>query len=123
MSFTVDITRFAEQTESTLDEATRAVQISLFSSVIQDTRVDTGRLKGNWQTNVGSPITTETDRLDPNGTEAEREVRQTVTSGDVVYFTNNLPYAEVWEQEDGMVRRNMARIERTVNEVARDVRR
>jgi len=46
-----------------------------------------------------------------------------VTSGDVVYFTNNLPYAEVWEQEDGMVRRNMARIERTVNEVGRDVRR
>jgi len=123
MSFSVDITRFAEQTESTLNEATRAVQISLFSSVIQDTRVDTGRLKGNWQTNVGSPITTETDRLDPNGTEAEREVRQTVTSGDVVYFTNNLPYAEVWEQEDGMVRRNMARIERTVNEVGRDVRR
>ena len=123
MSFSVDISRFAEQTESTLDEATRAVQISLFSSVIQDTRVDTGRLKGNWQTNVGSPITTETDRLDPNGTEAEREVRQTVTSGDVVYFTNNLPYAEVWEQEDGMVRRNMARIERTVNEVGRDVRR
>ena len=123
MSFSVDITRFAEQTESTLNEATRAVQISLFSSVIQDTRVDTGRLKGNWQTNVGSPVTTETDRLDPNGTEAEREVRQTVTSGDVVYFTNNLPYAEVWEQEDGMVRRNMARIERTVNEVGRDVRR
>ena len=123
MSFSVDISRFAEQTESTLDEATRAVQISLFSSVIQDTRVDTGRLKGNWQTNVGSPITTETDRLDPNGTQVEREIQQNVTSGDVVYFTNNLLYAEVWEQEDGMVRRNMARIERTVNEVGRDVRR
>lgn len=123
MSFSVDISRFAEQTESTLDEAARAVQISLFSSVSDDTRVDTGRLRGNWQTSVGSPITTETDRLDPNGTEVEREIKQTVTSGDVVYFTNNLPYAEVWEQEDGMVRRNMARIERTVNEVARDVRR
>ncbi len=123
MSFSVDITRFAEQTQVSLDQAARNVQISLFNTVSNDTRVDTGRLRGNWQTSVGSPITTETDRLDPNGTEVEREIVQTVTSGDVVYFTNNLPYAEVWEQEDGMVRRNMARIERTVNEVARDVRR
>ena len=123
MSFSVDISRFAEQAEISVDEAARNVQIKLFNSVSNDTRVDTGRLRGNWQTNVGSPITTETDRLDPNGTQVERDIQQNVTSGDVVYFTNNLPYAEVWEQEDGMVRRNMARIERTVNEVGRDVRR
>ena len=123
MSIQLDIAAFAKKTKGTLDEATRAIQLSLFGGVIRDTRVDTGRLRGNWQTNVGSPKTNPIDRLDPSGEKAIAEVSNNNTSGGVVYFTNNLPYAQVWEVRDGMIARNTARIQRTVEEVASRVRR
>lgn len=121
MTFAVDIARFAEKTNSSIDEASRAIKINLFSRVISDTRVDTGRLRGNWQTSTGRPETGTTERLDPNGQLSKEEAEQTVTADQVDYFTNNLPYAEVWEQEDGMIARNMERIQRILGEVARDV--
>jgi hypothetical protein len=38
----------------------------------------------------------------------------------VDYLSNNLPYAEVWEERDGMVKKNMARIVANVrSEVAK----
>lgn len=123
MSFTVDIRKIAEQTNATLDQAARAITISLFNGVINDTRVDTGRLRGNWQASIGQPERGTIERLDPNGTQATAEVESTVQSGAVNYLTNNLPYAEVWEQRDGMVARNAARIERTVAEEVRRVSR
>ena len=123
MSFTVDIQKIAEEKNATLDQVARAITISLFNGVINDTRVDTGRLKGNWQTSVGQPERGTIDRLDPNGTQATAEVESTVQSGEINYLTNNLPYAEVWEQRDGMVARNAARIERTVAEEVRRVSR
>jgi len=123
MTWTVDIRKIAEQTNATLDEAARAITISLFNGVINDTRVDTGRLRGNWQASIGQPEQGTIERLDPNGTQAATEVESTVQSGAVNYLTNNLPYAEVWEQRDGMVARNAARIERTVAEEVRRVSR
>ena len=123
MTWTVDIRKIAEQTNSTLDEAARAITISLFNGVINDTRVDTGRLRGNWQASIGQPEQGTIERLDPNGTQATAQVESTVQSGEINYLTNNLPYAEVWEQRDGMVARNAARIERTVAEEVRRVRR
>ena len=123
MTWTVDIRKIAEQTNATLDEAARAITISLFNGVINDTRVDTGRLRGNWQASIGQPEQGTIERLDPNGTQASTEVESTVQSGAVNYLTNNLPYAEVWEQRDGMVARNAARIERTVAEEVRRVSR
>jgi hypothetical protein len=117
MSFSVDLSRFAKKTNSSLNEACRAIKISLFNSIIQDTRVRTGRLKGNWQTSTGSPITSETERLDPSESKATAEVQNKVTgTGTVDYFTNNLPYAGVWEEKDGMMSKNLARISRIIRE-------
>jgi len=121
MSFSIDISKFAKKTNSSLDEACRAIKISLFNSIIMDTRVKTGRLRGNWQTSTGSPITDSSlIRRDPSGSETTREVEQKVTGiGTVDYFTNNLPYAEVWEEKDGMMSKNLARISRIVRESVR----
>jgi len=117
MSFKADISRFAKKTNSSLDEACRAIKISLFNSAIMDTRVRTGRLRGNWQTSTGSPITNTTQRTDPSGASAIQEVTQKTTGlGTVDYLTNNLPYAEVWEEKDGMLSKNLARISRIVRE-------
>ena len=112
--FAADISAFAKATNSKLDEAARAIKLSLFSGVIMDTRVDTGRLRGNWQTTTGSPANGEIDRLDPGGSSATNEAASGVTGFGVDYLTNNLPYAEVWEDRDGMIAKNMARIDQIV---------
>lgn len=116
----VNISAWAKKTNTTLDEAARGITINLFSSVIMDTRVDTGRMRGNWQASIGSPITTETKRTDKNGTTTVNAMDSKVRSGFVNIMTNNVPYAAYWEQQDGMVAKNMARIERNIKAVVRD---
>ncbi len=119
--FTSDVTAIAKRMGMTLEQAVRDIQIKLFNSVIMDTRWDTGRLRGNWQISVGNPILQSIERLDPAGTAAKAQVQSTVTVGDVVYLTNNLPYAQVWEERDGMIARNVARLDRIIREASRDV--
>jgi hypothetical protein len=107
-----------------VDEVMRAVKISLFNGVIRDTRVDTGRLRGNWQTTTGGPSNSTVLREDKvqqfsNGGKAQDDVVRTVTPDGRDFLTNNLPYAEVWEQRDGMVAKNVARIERNIQEAVR----
>lgn len=102
-----------------VDEVIRATKIALFNGVIRDTRVDTGRLRGNWQTTTGNPALSSIARLDPSGSSAQAEVRSNVTPDGRDFLTNNLPYAEVWEERDGMVARNVARIERNIAEAIR----
>ena len=110
----VNISAWAKKANLSLDEAARGITISLFSAVIMDTRVDIGRMRGNWQASIGSPITSETTRTDKTGTETIRQMKGVVKSGAVNIMTNNVPYAEYWEQQDGMVAKNMARIERNI---------
>lgn len=112
----VNISQWAKSAGLTLDEAARGITIKLFSSVIMDTRVDTGRMRGNWQASVSSPINTESPNTDKSGTATVSKVNNTVRSGEVNILTNNVPYAAVWEQHDGMVAKNMARINRIVKE-------
>ena len=117
---TVNISAWAKKTNTTLDEAARGITINLFSSIIMDTRVDTGRLRGNWQASIENPITAETSRTDIAGTTTVSAMKNKVKSGVVNIMTNNLPYAETWEQQDGMVAKNMARIERNIKAVVRE---
>jgi hypothetical protein len=128
MSFSTDIAKFAKKTNISLDEAARSIKLDLFSSVILATRVDTGRLRGNWQTTTGSSATGEIDRFEApgtkaNGTEdAQKEVMSTVQGDTVDYLTNNLPYAEVWEEQDAMVAKNMTRIKRAIKNKIRGLK-
>lgn len=116
---TVTLGEWAGKTAKELDQMVRATQIEMFSQCINETRVKTGRMRGNWQTNVGSPITNEIDRLATIGNDAPiREVVNKVTSGDVVYLTNNVPYCEVYERKDGMMRLALANVERNIRKQA-----
>lgn len=124
MGFTLDIKKFSQKTGSTLDESARAIKISLFNGVIRDTRVDTGRLRGNWQTTTGAPAIGDIDRQDKvaqgvNGGKAMDDVVKTVKGDTVDYLTNGLTYAQIWEERDGMVSKNFQRIKRIVQEVSR----
>ena len=125
-SFARDVKRWSKKTGLSVDKTIRGVALSLFTGIISDTRVDTGRLKGNWQTSVGSPVFFETDDTDktPQGSISNRRKAQIASTiadgkGKTMYMSNNLPYAKVWEERDAMVARNMARVQQIVREEAR----
>jgi hypothetical protein len=119
MSFASDIEKYAKKTKSTVGQVARAVKIELFSGVVSDTRVDTGRLRGNWLIQENAPAEGTKDRVDPSGSIVSAEIAEQSTEDGVTYLVNNLPYAAVYEEKDGMVAKNMARIRRTVKEAAR----
>lgn len=125
MSFADDIKRFAAKTSKAHDEITRGTTIALFNAVIQDTPVDEGRLRGDWQTTVGQPAADENGRIDTAGTAAMAEVIANTPpgAGQETLLTNNMPYCEEIENgsskkkaPQGMVRRNVDRFQKLVDE-------
>lgn len=118
MSFSADLIEFAEKTDRGIEETRQAVVTELFNSVIQDTPVDTGRARGNWQASLNTPKSGELERV--SGEAAKAEVAANLGKGDVTnYLTNNLPYAQALEEGSskkqapaGMVRKNVARLQR-----------
>lgn len=128
--FGADIAAFAKAAGASIDETVRAVTIELFSGVIEQTPVDTGRARGNWQCTTESPATGETDRLDPSGRDAMAEVSANAAGvGGVTYLTNNLPYILPLEEGHStqsppyaMVRGNFARVQSIVEAKARENR-
>lgn len=126
--FIFDITRFAEKSKLSLGQAARGIKIALFNGVIRDSRVDTGRFRGNWQTSTGYPITGvsilryDNTAQGSDGGQAQEDVINTVTAFDVDYITNNLAYAAVLNERDGIIDKNIARLDRNVKEAAASVR-
>lgn len=110
------------------DQIRRAIILKLFSAIIMDTPVLTGRARGNWQTNVGNPVQSTTPREDKDGGSAISEVEANMGElGEDVYITNNLPYIHRLEYEgwshtkapEGMFRKNITRFEKIFRDEAR----
>lgn len=124
------VERFGIEALVRVDKVRRASILELFSLVIDETPVDTGRLRGNWQTSLNSPIMGTTDRLDRGGNAAKAEALANLGAlVDIVFMSNNLPYAERIEYEGysrqapaGMVRKNVARWPRIVKAKAEGIR-
>ena len=125
MSFVASLTSFSKSTVGKIQRVRRGVTIKLFSAVILDTPVDSGRLRGNWQLTEGEPAQGQLDLLDKSGAAVLAKVQQgaSASTGDVtLYLTNNLPYAwriefEGWSHTkapEGMVRKNIARFNRLI---------
>ena len=128
MSFSADMTKLLRKTGKTLDETVRGVKMDLFNGIIRDTRVDTGRLRGNWQTTTGRPTYLKTERKNKipqyeDGGSAQDEATATVKSNTVDYMTNNLPYAVVYEEKDAIVAGNMQRVNRYVKKAIAEAKR
>lgn len=119
MAREIPMEKLAQVIGADLDQFSRAVTISLFSGVIRDTRVDTGRLRGNWQGSVDAPVSGTLDDLDPSGSATIDAMTGSVKGMAVNYLANNLPYAEVWNERDAIIDRNVARLDRNVREAAR----
>ncbi len=79
-----------------VDKLGRMVALELLGRVIQETPVDTGRARGNWNVSVGreDPATND-ERRAPQALQEGGAVIEGVklgTRGDQVYVTNGLPY-------------------------------
>ena len=112
----IPLNKLAQTLNKEIDQVVRAIKINTFNGVIRDTRVDTGRLRGNWQTTTGQPATKQIERLDKTGVQATQEVAKNVKPDTIDWLTNNLPYAEYWEGRDGMIDKNVARLQRNIKE-------
>lgn len=115
----IPLENLADKLGGDLDQWSRAFTIALFNGISMDTTVVSGRLRGNWQTTVGSPASGTIERLDPNGSMVFDEIVGTVRAESVNWITNNLPYAQVQEDKRGMIARNVARLERISKEAAK----
>jgi len=120
----IQIGQLARVAGSRVDQIVRAIKIELFNGVIRDTRVDQGRLRGNWQTTNNNPASGTRENMDnvPQGSDggsAQAEVVATVKADTEDWLSNNLPYAGVWEERDGMIRRNVSRLNRIIREKSR----
>ncbi len=124
MSFSRQITDWTANVSEESAELSKAIIFELFSSVIEDTPVDTGRLRGNWVITKGiAPIT---EPLTDGGENKLSEVANFIAKVDFtqpfnLFLTNNLPYAERIEYgyskqaPAGMVRKNYIRITSNLN--------
>lgn len=130
MSFSQQLSDFRTSSLQRAEQHRRAIIMKLFSAVILDTPVDTGRARSNWIVSTGKPTRITVEKVDDAGAvieDAQAEVEQ--SSGDVVvYLNNNLPYIvrleNGWSKQapEGMVRKNVARIQRLVDQAIKEGR-
>lgn len=93
-----EMKKTAQNVSDNADRLVRRCALAIDATVVLATPVDTGRARGNWQVEIGSPASGVTDSLDPSGAGAVREGKGVIESykGDKngIYITNNLPYIE-----------------------------
>jgi hypothetical protein len=119
-SFSVKLSSWVEGSIQDMNDLHQAIIIGLFTLVIQDTPVLTGRLAGNWIISSDNPASGTFDIVDPNGSKTINKVQDYVSRLDGnfdMFLTNNLPYAyrieyDGWSSKrpEGMVRRNFAKV-------------
>lgn len=123
MGFALNIGSWAKRSAADMERLNKAVILELFTSVILDTPVLEGRLRGSWQITSDDPASGDVEIFDPSGRGTVRHIGNFVRgiSGKEdfdVYLTNNLPYAyrveyDGWSHTkapEGMVRKNFIRI-------------
>lgn len=136
-TFGRDLEKFAAKTKLSITQVHRGVVLELFSSVVKDTPVDTGRARANWLPAANSVRTgTVAWGTDPKGNKFKRpntatqealkevqQVAQEAKAGDVTIMVNNLPYIGALENgsskqaPQGMVRRNVDRVKRNLRRI------
>ncbi len=117
MGFGSDLRKIAQRRNLDLRMISRTVPLRIFNAVVRDTRVDTGRLRGNWQVTGSTPALTAIPRLDKNeGGPLAADEALKVKAFSVTHLTNNLPYAQVYEEKDAMIGRAIADFKRLVRE-------
>lgn len=113
--FGAQLREIAERKGLELEKVGRGVTLRIFNAVARDTRVDTGLLRGNWQVTQNAPVGSATERVDPRlGAPLAESQQSQVEPFALNILSNALPYAQVWEERDGMIARAVADVVRAV---------
>lgn len=140
MSFSKQMEQFAKKANRSVEQTIRGTAIKLFSAVISGSPVDTGRFRANWMIGGAMPAGGVTSDTDKSGSKTVNSMASYVNSAitvDSFTLSNNLPYARTIEfggypgdgpetiggyskqAPQGVVRVNVSRFERILNEEAR----
>jgi len=113
--FTLGLDAFVEEVDEARRGKTKAVTLRALSGVVLGTRVDTGRARGNWQVQEGSPPEGH-DPLayHPSGEgiagghvvvsdDVGEQVILGASGDDIIWLHNGVPYILILEDLDAMV--------------------
>lgn len=121
---------FCQRTSKQVNDDKRAVAIMLFSAIISDSPVLTGRLRANWNCSLNGPDFSISDATDTDGNRTIGAMQLTALQAkgdDGIYLTNSLPYAARIEYEGwssikapaGMVRKNVIRFKQLLKSIVK----
>jgi hypothetical protein len=129
-TFSLGLDAFIAKAKANADTVVRQASLSVLSSVVKRSPVDTGRFRGNWQTTIDAPASGAVDLLDKTGAasvSAGVGALSSVKAGETVWIVNNLPYAQRLENgysdqaPAGMVRVTVTEFQRYVAQAASQV--
>ena len=98
--FSLAFKQINDKTDKQLNRIIKKTVFDLTSSIIQDTPVDSGRLRANWLVSFNTPIDAELKLEDKEGDATIAKAKALISGNKVplVYWIqNNLPYANVVE--------------------------
>lgn len=127
MSWADDLQKIADVGGVDMGEFAAKLKYEVFSDIVKRTRVDTGRLRANWQIADGyapKGVLARKSSL-PEGTAPNyqfMEILEGSTEEGVTYFVNNLPYAGVYEEKDAMVGGAVAGLTARVRIIANQIK-
>lgn len=126
--FGKEMRAIAKRMNRRVEDVAAEVLIDTFTSIIERTPVDTGRLQGEWQTTVQNPAGSQTGKR-PHAA-AVLELVSTIDDPDLYFFSNNMPYAARIEFDghssvkapEGMVRVSLEETAATLRRLAKEVK-
>ena len=130
LDFGGQIRAFSRKVKRRMGLVPKNVTIKLFNAVVFDTPVDTGAARGGWNPSIGTVQWAPNGRLDKTGGLVKKEIEVTITDdyGQVAFMSNAVghivPLEYGWSNKspEGMVRINVARIQRLVRETVAQVK-
>lgn len=130
-TFALDIKRFAEATETDVDEVKKRATLQVFTDIVQNTPVDTGRAKGSWTIGNGGLPKAYRKRKDKGGGLTIAQGAKKINASKVdesLFISTNLVYMPPleygWSKQAprGMVRIAVRRWNRYARNVVRSLR-
>lgn len=109
--FSLGVRAAAQRVGAKVEDVTQAVALRALNGVVLGTRVDTGRARGNWQVQLGSPPEghdeTLMDKVGSATIGRGARVISTAQGDRVVWLHNGVPYIGILEDRDKMVAGNV----------------
>ena len=102
----------------------KKIKKDTFMPVIEETRIDTGLMRGNWQTTRGTTPASDITRYELFGSMAKgypamNQMLRTISSAGVNLLVNRLHYVDDWEPVDRMVAMSVSDFRNTVSDSVR----